>query len=301
MSRSLPSRGLLAAVLALIAIAATGPVFAQDEAELLRQIKSDLFDRKWDAVLGSCDMFISRHPSSADLPRAFYYRAQALEHIRGRENDAIRAYGEFITRFPDVSRTMREDALLSRLTLAASQWEKGDKSHVGLIMDGMKQSGYPKMYAAVQASKIGHKPAHTQALPILNECAKNERDAELKNECAVAVLRIDPKALGTEVDTGSAASAGPAGAAGEVKLIRLEVFDKAQNKVVVRVNMPIAFAELILDAIEQGWRDEINKGLQKHGISSGNLESFWKAIKEGGPQTILEIDNDEEKIRFWVE
>lgn len=299
MSSIRPSRVLLVALVVIGTAAATAPVFAETEAELLRQIKSDLFDRKWEAVLANCDRFIGSFPASSDLARIYYYRAQALEHIRGRENDAIRAYGEFLDRFPNVADTTKEDAQLSRLSLATSQWEKGDKVHVGLIMDAMKLKGYPKIFAAIQASRTGHRPAHTRALPILKECAEGERDMELKNECVVAVLRIDPKQLPEDTDTTSDADRS---GGSEVKLIRLEVFDKAQNKVVVRVNMPIAFAELILESVQDYVQDEIHRQLDKQGIvTGGNLDAFWKAIKEGGPQTILEVDHEDQRIKLWVE
>src|SRR5262249_35635026 len=154
-----------------------------DEAETLRQIKSDVFDQKWDAVLADCSRFISQYPRSADVSRAYYYRAQALEHSKGREEEAIAAYTDYLTRFPNETGALREDALLSRVTLAAGLYLKGNKKYVGVILQGMDEKGYPGIFAAIQASKIDHAPARAKALPILIRGAGSEPDAELKNEC----------------------------------------------------------------------------------------------------------------------
>ncbi len=253
-----------------------------------------MFDQQWDAVVAGCDRFLSSYPDSTSLPRAMYYRAQALEQMKGREEEAIAAYSEFVRRFPRERGTLREDAMLSRITLATSLWMKGQKGYVTLVMEGMKEPGYAGLFAAIQASKIGHRPARSRARPILQECARSQSDAELKSECKLALLRMDPNDV---LDPDSAVGGGDP--ASEVKLIRLEIRDKGNDKVTVRVNMPIAFAELLLDSLSQIYREEISMHLHEQGVV--NLEEFWKAIKEGGKQTIVEIDGEDESIRIWVE
>lgn len=284
-----------------------------DEGELLRQIKSEVFDQQWTAVLASCDQFIAQFPRSATLPRAYYYKAQALEHIKGREVDAIAAYTDFMTRFPGETGALKEDAILSRLSMASSLWIAGNRTQVGVIIKGMDESGYPRTYSAIQASKIDHAPARAKALPILKECAERETDVEVKNECVLALLRIDPKST-TELRQpapprpggrppsvpGAPAPPNPPGAgpAGEAKLIRVEVYDKIKKQVSVRVNMPVAFAQLLLDSLNDELRNEISHGLQAKGLQ---LDRFWEAFKKGGKQTIVEIDDAEQHIKVWIE
>lgn len=310
----------LTSVLAIAAIVSLTAFFlaaGADEGELLRQIKSEVFDQQWDAVLTSCDMFIAQFPRSTTLPRAYYYKAQALEHLKGRENEAIAAYTDFLTRFPGEIGALKEDAILSRLSMASSLWLAGNRTQVGVILKGMDESGYPRTYSAIQASKIDHAPARAKALPILKDCAEREADVEVKNECLLALLRIDPKST-TELKqppappsppghtdgparpgmpaAPGAPGAGPAG--GEAKLIRVEVYDKVKKQVSVRVNMPLAFAQLLLDSLNEELREEISHGLQMKGLQ---LDRFWEAFKKGGKQTIVEIDDEEQHIKVWIE
>jgi len=99
------------------------------------------------------------------------------------------------------------------------------------------------------------------------------------------------------------ASAGPrptpaTGTGEPAKLIRVEVYDKLKKQVSVRVNMPLSFAELLLDSLSQELQTEIADDLKKKGIK---LDLFWDSIKKGGRQTIVEIDNDEQHIKVWIE
>lgn len=266
-----------------------------DEGELFRQIKNDVLDAKWDAVLEGCDQFISQFPRGQGLPRAYFYRAQALEHMKGREAQAIEAFKQFLDKFPAETGPIKEDALLSRMTLAVSLWLKGDKKHVGVITTGMDLPGYPRTYAAIQASKIDHAPARAKALPILKGCASTEADAGLKNECRVALLRIDPESA-TKIQQQEKPRVTPPG--GEARLIRVQVYDKAKKKVTVGVNMPLAFTEILLESLSDEIRKEIGDHLQDKGVS---LERFWDAIKKGGKQTLIEIDDENHTIKVWVE
>ena len=296
------------AVLVIVALTAFFLAAGADEGELLRQIKSEVFDQQWESVLKSCDLFISQFPRSTTVPRAYYYKAQALEHLKGREQEAIAAYTDFLTRFPGETGALKEDAILSRLSMASSLWLAGNRTQVGVILKGMDESGYPRTYSAIQASKIDHSPARAKALPILKDCAERETDVEVKNECVLALLRIDPKST-TELRQPPAAPGGvPAPAtpgtpgtapgSGEAKLIRVEVYDKTKKQVSVRVNMPLAFAQLLLDSLNDELRNEISHGLQAKGLQ---LDRFWEAFKKGGKQTIVEIDNEDQHIKVWIE
>ncbi len=317
-----PALALLLAALgtpAARAAPASPAASAAAEADLLRQIKVDVLDERWEAVLGGCDQFLGRFAKSPDAGRAVYYRARALERFPGREEEALAAYGDFLTRYPSEAGTLREAALLSRVTLATSLYQKGNSGYVAILLKAMEESGYPRLYAAIQAGKIDHGQTRARALPMLKECARSESDLEVRNECVVALLRIDPKALsGVEPVEGRAIVAPPGRdrrpptpprgpppppppglAAGEAKLIRVEVFDKATSKIVVQVNLPLAFAELLLDSLGQEYRGEITKHL---GVTSAqSLEKFWEAIMMGGKQTLVEVDAEDQRIRVWVE
>jgi hypothetical protein len=291
-------RRAFAGVAALVLAAALGlslPVSGDPpgEEEQLRQIKSDVFDEKWDALLDHCDQFIAAFPKSSSLPRTYYYRAKALQHLTGRDQDALTAYGEFVDRFPGET-LLREDALISRFSLAKSLWLKGTKDAINILMKGLTETGYPRVYAAVQISHLDNVPARARALPVLKDCATGEKDAEVRNECTLAILRIDPNSLPKAVpppDTVTSAAAEP-------KLIRLEVREKSTGKVKVAVNLPVAFAEALLQSLSEFDRGQVTDELKNRGIDVNNI---WKSLKTLGRQTLVQIDTEDENIRVWLE
>ena len=309
--------GVRRAAAGLILLGATAlPARAADEGQLLSKIKTEVFDQQWDSVLGSCDQFISQYSRSQALPRAYFYRAQALEHVKGKETEAVEAYSVYLTKFPNESGALKEDALLSRLTLATALYLKGDKKHTAIILEGMDLRGYPRIYAAIQASKFDHGPARKKAMPILKDCVGNESDAELKNECILAILRIDPMAL-PPAPPAPPAPAGygvakvpkdgkapppppPPAAAGPPRLIRVEIYDKAKKQVTVRVNLPLAFAELLVESLGDEYKNHLQDELNKK-IKIPDMQKFWQSLKESGPQTIIEVDHEEHHIKVWIE
>ncbi len=282
------------ALMLLSVVASAGLAAASDEGELLRSLKSDVFDRLWPQVLTKCDRFIALYPRSQTLPRAYYYRAQALESLK-RYEDAIEAYSEFLKRFPGETGALKEDVVLRRITLARIQFQNGAKGHVGVILEGMDEEGATQIYAAIEASKIDHAPARKKAIPILKDCAQFETQEELKSECVVALLRIDPKLV---------PQGPPATGPSKCSLIKFEVFNKLQKKGVVRINLPLAFADMLLEAINEHYRKMIEDKLaeQAPGTKLPDFRKMLEAIRSGEcPQTILEIDRDEESIRVWIE
>lgn len=310
---------LLAGAAVMAALGGGALAGTASEDELLRQIKNDVFEQKWDAVLAGCDEFIRSFTSSTSLPRAYYYRAQGLEHIRGREAEAIDAYAAFLKKFPASPGTLAEDAMLSRITMATSLYLKGDKRFVGVLTENMDTRGYPRVYASIQASKIDHNVARQKALPVLKECVQTEKDEELKNECVLATLRISPDALTPPVPpVPKAASRGtpvppapgvkgvppvpptPPAGPGEAKLFRIEIFDKTKNQVSVRVNMPLAFAKLAIESLDDAYGPMIDRELKMKGLGA-NLDQFLEALKKGGKQTLVEVEADNQRIKVWVE
>ncbi len=290
---------LLAAVTAVAAmVAAETSLRAADAApedDLLRQIKSDVFDGRWEAVLAGCDKLIAEYPHSEALARTYYYRAKGLHHMEGREDQALAAYGEFIERFP-AETLLREDANISRMSLAKSLWLKGKKDSVSILMKGLEEKGYPGIYAALQISHLDNRPARARALPLLKDCARGEKDAELRNECTLGILRIDPSELPAEERP--PAREGGAGAAAEPKLIRLEVREKVTGKVTVAVNLPIAFAEALLASLSEFEQGHVLDELKRRNIDVNNI---WKSLKTLGRQTLVQIETEEASIRIWLE
>jgi hypothetical protein len=289
---SKPMRHLL--YLLLVAFTArVPPAFAAagapSEDEMFRQIKSDVFDEKWESVLADSEHLISAYPKSESLPRTYYYRAKALQHLPGREEQAAAAYGEFIEKFPSEA-LLREDAIISRLNLAKSMWLMGKKDAIAILVKSLDEKGYPRIYAAIQISHLDNKPARARALPVLQECMRDEKEAEIRNECTLGILRIDPSAV-------PAPKASVAGAT-EPKLIRLEVRDKKTGSITVAVNLPIAFAEALLGSLSAIDRGRVVQQLSERHI---DLDNLMRSLKSLGSQTLVEVETEDAKIKVWLE
>jgi len=260
------------------------------EDEMFRQIKSDVFDEKWESVLADSERLIAAYPTSESLPRTYYYRAKALQHLPGREDAAVGAYGEFIAKFPTEA-LLREDALISRINLAKSMWLQGKKDAIAILVKSLDEKGYPRIYAAIQISHLDNKPARARAIPILQECTRTEHEAEIRNECTLGILRIDPSAV-------PAPKAAPVPGSTEPRLIRLEVRDKKTGSITVAVNLPIAFAEALLDSLSAIDRGRVVQQLTARHI---DLDNLMRSLKSLGSQTLVEVETEDAKIRVWLE
>ncbi len=282
---------------------AVAPALANQatEEEVLRQIKTDVFEEAWEAVLEGCEKLIETYPGSPALARTMYYRAKALQNIAGREEEAVEAYGGLIERFPEET-LLREDAMISQMNLAKRLWLRGSKETIRILMDYLREEGYPRIYAAIQISHLDNRPARARALPVLEDCAENESDAEVRNECTLAILRIDPGRVPVP-EPPKPPGPPPAppdapGAQAEPKLIRLEVRDKETGKVTVAVNLPIAFAEALLHSLSEFDQGQVMEELKRRHIDVNNL---WKSLRTLGRQTLVQIETEEANIRIWLE
>lgn len=295
------------ALAAALALALLPAIVAHDasaqgssEQELMRKIKEDVFDERWAEVLESARELIEGYPGSSSMARTMIYRARALEKL-GRDDEAMEAYGQFVEKFPGEI-LLREDALISQMGLAKRMVLSGRKEAVEILVDGLREKGYPKIYAAIQLSFLDFRPGHSKALPILKECAEGEQDAEVRNECTLAILRIDPTALEYRTNRmapGPSSDEGPAPApGGEPKLIRLQVRDKVTDKITVAVNLPVAFAEALLGSLSELEQGRVVDELKARGYDINNL---WKSLKTLGKQTLVEIETEEARIKVWLE
>src|SRR2546426_8630772 len=107
-ARRRPRAGVVAAALCL-SLASALPGAAATADDLFRQVKVDVFDQDWTAVLRGCDEILARYPSEPTAAQAAFYRARALTRIPGREAEGLKAFKGFITVHPR-DRVMVEQA-----------------------------------------------------------------------------------------------------------------------------------------------------------------------------------------------
>src|SRR6267143_1465054 len=104
---AVPARALIAALLLALGPGVRGA--ASTEGELFRQVKVDVFDQDWPAVLSGCDEVLKRYPSGPSAPQAAFYRARALTRMPGREAEGLEAFRRFVAGYP-LERVMVEEA-----------------------------------------------------------------------------------------------------------------------------------------------------------------------------------------------
>src|SRR5262245_10244698 len=193
------SRGRIAVCLALTLTAGVAAGTARaappaGEDELFRQVKVDVFDQDWDAVLKGCDAILARYPGGASANQASFYRARALTRIPGRETDGVRAFREFIGAHPG-DKVMVEEAWASIFSTACGPKSVESPDCRASLREGLgSPSRYVSTLAAIRASDAtADEGLRHRALGSLKKAYAGETDAEIRNEILIAILKIDPK------------------------------------------------------------------------------------------------------------
>lgn len=292
---------LIAAVLALTAPAGAAPGAASED-DLFRQVKVDVFDQKWPDVLRGCDEILTRYPGGASAPQAAFYRARALGKIPGREPDGIRAFRDFLAKNP-ADRVLREEAWASLFTVACEPRAAAAKpACVAALRDGLASgSRYVSTLAAIRASDTQDAALRRSALTRLKDAHATETDPEIRNEILIAILKIDPKQVppAESVAPPAAPTArGPAPAGKPPSLIRMTVFNKEEGKYELKINLPVSFARMLIDSVDEDKKTEMRKEAREKGI---DLDDIFQAIQKSGAGKLLEVDDASVHIEIWIE
>ncbi|MCK5878569.1 MAG: hypothetical protein KAH24_02240 [Holophagae bacterium] len=80
----------------------------------------------------------------------------------------------------------------------------------------------------------------------------------------------------------------------EVKWFKVEVTDMKTGKVKVRVTLPISLIDVV-----SGWCPK--EGLEVDNGMKINLKQLVQELKKVGPMAIVEVYEDNEKVKVWVE
>ena len=82
---------------------------------------------------------------------------------------------------------------------------------------------------------------------------------------------------------------------GDVSWFRLEVTDKTANKTKVKIKIPISLVEMVADCTDEGI-DIHTKTKNKI-----NLKKILHELTKNGPMTLIEVDEDNELVKIWLE
>ena len=290
-ARRRPRAGVVAAALWLfLGIALLGAAVTEDE--LFRQVKVDVFDQNWTAVLRGCEEILVRNPSGPTASQAAFYRARALTRIPGRETEGLLAFKDFIAAHPR-DRVMVEQAWAAVFSAACEPRGASRPECPGVLKEGLDSaSGYVATLAAIRASDSADANLRRRALPTLKKAYDTQTDSEIRNEILIAILKIDPKQVpSTETERPGARGATPS-------LIRMTVYNKEEKRYELKVNLPVAFARMLIDAVNEDQKKEMQNVARQKGI---NLDRIFEAIETAGAGKLLEVDDDSCHIEIWIE
>ncbi len=295
---------VLAVVIALAFIPAAGaatsppaPAAAPAEADLVRQIKVDVFDENWGAVLRSCEDLLARYPASPSTPQAAFYRARALSRIPGREADAVAAFREFATRHAG-DKLLTEQAWTSLFALACDARRAKGSACSDTLDEGLSNpSAYVSTLAAIRASDTRDEALRGRALVVLKKALATQSEQDIRNEILIAILKIDPKQVPPPAPRATPAE-GSASAAHPPTLIRMTIFNKEEGRYDLKINLPVAFAQMLLNSLGEDAKSEMRQEAGRRGI---NLDDVFEAIQKAGTGRFLEVDTEESRIEVWIE
>lgn len=82
---------------------------------------------------------------------------------------------------------------------------------------------------------------------------------------------------------------------GEVRWFRVLVVDNRTGKEKVKITMPIALVEIFVRCAEQ--KEVKIKSMN----STINMEELLSELKKAGPLSIIEINEEDETVKVWLE
>jgi len=295
--RSAAARALGAGVLCALGLVLSGA--AATEGDLFRQVKVDVFDQDWPAVLRGCEEILKHHPAGAPASQASFYRARALTRIPGREAEGLEAFRNFVAGFPQ-EKVMVEEAWGAIFSTACRPRAASRAACSAALREGLDDpSPYVSTLAAIRASDTGDQALRPRALAILKKAYATQTEPEIKNEILIAILKIDPKQV-PQTDPSGPPSPPPRklSAAQSPSLIRMTVYNKIEKRFELKVNLPVAFARMLVDALDEQDRQDMRREARQQGI---NLDDIFQAIEKAGAGKLLEVDGEESHIEIWIE
>jgi len=284
---------------ALAAAPVAGATAQEGEEDLFRKVKVAVFDQDWSAVLSGCEEILARFPASPAASQAAFNRARALSHLPGREAEAGAAYRRFVTRYPG-DRLLVEESWSGIFTLACDPRRQSTSGCAATLLEGLDSpSVYVATLAAIRAGDTRDEAVRRRALPVLKRALDTQTDPDIRNEILIAILKIDPRQVPLPGPRASADLPVPAaGAPSPPSLIRMTVFNKAEKRYDLKVNLPVAFARMLVESLDEDDRAGLRAEAKKQGV---DLDDIFEAIQKQGAGRFLDVDTPESRIEIWIE
>jgi|WetSurMetagenome_2_1015567.scaffolds.fasta_scaffold47874_2 hypothetical protein len=278
-------RVLVAAGL-ILASAAALPAQTAEEERRFRDAKQLVYDEKWNEAQARLEDFLALFPRSPLAPQARYYRAKCLGEQDGREAEALASFKDYL-KLADRNASLAEDAEVSIVDLAMKLYDRGDK---GFLREVESRIDHPdkavRYYAAIQLSYVKEKRIADRSVPVLKRIIEDEASGELRDRARIALLRVSPDALAGLEERREEK---------RVRMLRIEVVDENTRKVVFKLAIPWALADLALTAIP----DDQKAAIRAKGTDINRILRDLQASRG----TVFEVADPKGNtlLRIWIE
>jgi tetratricopeptide (TPR) repeat protein len=268
------------AITTILVIFTAAFVLAQSPNDLFQQAMLDMFDGKWDQALQKLEQVGNSDAPEELKTRSHFFAARALEKS-GRQEESLRQYEQFL-RAGSSDPALRKEAGFARVKIASQLYMAGKRGYASRVVEALEAPDLElRFLAAVQLSYFPDRNLRQRAVPVLQETLSRNPDDDVRNQAALALLRIDPKLLEKKPSESSA----PVGN-------NLHLLLHGSDGGEIRLALPVSLARLALGALPESMR----KDLQEEGINPDNILEMLSKTGE-----ILEVKSDGSVIRLWID
>lgn len=281
-------RGLVTPlVLSALVLLAPAGALAQGGSEALRDAKTLFFDRDY-ARAREAWQAVRAAGGGGEAVSALYWIARCSEKL-GQSERALSEYRAYLDASP-ADETLREEATTSRVALATKLYRAGVTRHLPVVKDALSDRRKTVRYfAALQVAALGPEVGR-QAIPVLREILRTEKDEDLAERAKLALLRLDRHALAEESESPAVAPSGKGAG-----WIHVRIWEKGTTKPQLSLNLPVGLAEMVFKSLPDEARDELRR-------KGYDADTFWARLKKAGPAEILTVeDEDGGRIQVWIE
>jgi hypothetical protein len=261
-------------------------VYAQapSDKELFQEAKILIFDKKWEQAKQKLDDLLASYPKSLLYSQALFYKGKCLSEQEGEERNAIEVYKQYKDR-KDADKNLIQESETKIIDLSYDLYEQGRTSYLDEIELALRSRDKAvRYYAAIKLSKISDKKTARKGLPVLEDILEQEKDTELRDLAKLAVLRIDPDALGNIRDHEYKS---------RPRMLCIRIYDIGEKEASFSLNIPWALADLALSSIPE----EDRKEMREEGYDLDEILKELTRIKGN----ILEIKGEDSVIKIWIE
>jgi tetratricopeptide (TPR) repeat protein len=278
-------RKLTMPLVLVLVVSGSIPISAhrQNDKELFQGAKILIFDKEWEKAQERLEELLEDYPDSPWYSEALFYLGRTLEGQKGKEKEALDTFKKYLMR-RDVSEILIEEAETSIIDLSTTLYEKGRKSYLKEVKIRLyRPDDTIRYYAAFKLSYLKDKGEAEEAIPVLKEILKEEKDQELKDKAKIALLRLDPGAF-KDYEGESKERRG--------RMLKFRVINRRTKEDLFKFNVPWALADLALANIPE----EAKNDLRKEGY---NLDRITRELVERGE--VIEIETKDVIIKIWID